>query len=263
MLLFPEIDPVAFSIAGIRFHWYGIMYMIGFFALLVLGQRRARNPDFGMQPQWVGDIIFYSVFGTIIGGRLGYILFYNFDVFLNDWSVVFRIWEGGMSFHGGLIGVLCAVYLFARKHQQSTLRILDFYAPMVPIGLGAGRFGNFINGELWGRPSELPWSMVFPHVDQLPRHPSQLYEMLTEGLLLFIILWLYSQKPKPLGMMSGLFLLLYSVFRFMIEFTRQPDLHIGFIAGEWLTMGQLLSAIFFIAGCILIYFSRQRSRVSL
>ena len=252
MLHYPYIDPVAFSIGGIKFYWYGMMYVIGFLSFLVLGNRRAANPIYGIKQEHISDIMFYGILGTVIGGRLGYVFFYNFEYLLNDWALVFRVWEGGMSFHGGLIGVVLSLWIFARRYGYEFLRITDFVAPMVPIGIAAGRIGNFINGELWGRPSDWPWAMVFSKVDSLPRHPSQLYEALLEGVVLFILLWIYSSKKRSLGVVSGLFAVAYAVLRFIAEFAREPDFHIGFVWG-WMTMGQLFSIPLFVLGLIFIY----------
>ena len=259
MLRFPDIDPIAFSVGGLHFYWYGLMYVTGFLAFLVLGRYRAYRRTSDVDPTWVGDMMFYGVLGTVLGGRLGYILLYNTELFVRDWTVLFRIWEGGMSFHGGLVGVAAALWLFSRRRRQSFVKIADFVVPMVPIGLGAGRLGNFINGELWGRPSDLPWAMVFPHVDAQPRHPSQLYEFALEGVLLFVVLWIYTMKPRPSGMAAGLFCVLYALFRFGVEFVREPDRHIGFIGWDWITMGHLLSVPLFIVGLVLMLFSRHRS----
>ncbi len=261
MLQYPDIDPVAFSIAGVKVHWYGLMYLLGFVIFMLLGRVRARDGRFGITSRDVDDLLFYGVFGVILGGRLGYILFYDFERFLYDPSVVFMVWEGGMSFHGGLLGVLTALWLFARKRRMPLLQVTDFIAPLVPLGLGAGRLGNFINGELWGRVSDAPWAMVFAHVDALPRHPTQLYELLIEGVLLFAVMWIYSSKPRMLGAVSGLFALLYALGRIGVEFLREPDAHLGFVAWDWLTMGQLLSLPLLLAGAWLLYHSRHHRRM--
>lgn len=249
----PWIDPVALSLGPVDIHWYGLMYLLGFGAAWWLGRLRARTTP-GWDPASIGDMIFYGALGVVIGGRVGYILFYDLQSYLDAPLNVLKVWEGGMSFHGGLVGVLIAIWLFARKTDKRFFEVGDFVAPLVPIGIGAGRIGNFINGELWGRVSDLPWAMVFadPRAGGLPRHPSQLYEAFLEGLVLFAILWLYSRKPRPTMSVSGLFLLCYGVFRFAVEFTRMPDAHIGFIAGDWMTMGQLLSAPMILAGIALM-----------
>ncbi len=260
MLDYPAIDPVAFSVAGISVHWYGQIYMLGFAVFVLLGRVRARRSDFGMTPRSVDDLLFYGVLGVILGGRIGYIVFYNFERFAHEPWVIFMIWEGGMSFHGGLLGVLVALWLFAREHRMSFLQVTDFVVPLVPLGLGAGRLGNFINGELWGRVSEVPWAMVFPHAGALPRHPTQLYELLIEGVLLFAVLWVYSSKPRALGAVTGLFALLYALGRIGVEFVREPDAHLGFIAWDWLTMGQLLSLPLLLAGAWLLHHSRRVAR---
>ncbi len=253
MLNYPQIDPVAISLGPLKIHWYGIMYLIAFGAAWWLGRLRARRPGSGWTDEQISDLIFYGALGVVLGGRIGYTLFYNFSHFLSDPVSIFRIWEGGMSFHGGLLGVLVAMWLFGRKYRHSFFELTDFIAPLVPIGLATGRLGNFINGELWGQPTTLPWGMVFPGAGPLPRHPSQLYEMFLEGIVLFIILWVYSSKPRPRMAVSGVFALGYGVFRFAVEFVRQPDEHLGFIAFGWLTQGQLLSAPLIVLGMVLLW----------
>lgn len=239
MLTYPNIDPIALQLGPISIHWYGIMYMLAFASAWWLAMRRAPIASFSKEQ--VSDIIFYGAIGVVLGGRIGYILFYQFGAFIKEPSMILRVWEGGMSFHGGLIGVILAVIFCARRQQRSFASIMDFVAPIVPLGLGAGRLGNFIGGELWGRPTELPWGMVFPHVDQLARHPSQLYQFALEGIFLFILVWLYSAKPRASLQVSGMFLLGYGGQRLVVEFARQPDAHLNFIAFGWLTQGQLLS----------------------
>lgn len=242
MINYPQIDPVALSLGPIQVHWYGLMYLVGFMGAWWLCLRRAKQPNSGWTPQQVSDFIFYGALGVILGGRIGYVLFYDFSNFIAaPWRIVL-LNQGGMSFHGGALGVLAAIAIFARKTNKRFLAAMDFGVPMVPIGLGAGRIGNFINGELWGRATEVSWGMVFPaDVLQLTRHPSQLYQALTEGLLLFVVLWLYSRHPRPMGAVTGLFGVGYGISRFTTEFFREPDAHIGYIAFDWLTMGQLLS----------------------
>jgi phosphatidylglycerol---prolipoprotein diacylglyceryl transferase len=256
----PQIDPVALSLGPIDIHWYGLMYLLGFGAAWWLGRVRAQSTP-GWDPRQIGDMIFYGAIGVVLGGRLGYILFYDLQSYLDAPLNALKLWEGGMSFHGGLIGVLVAIALFARRHEKRFFEVGDFVAPLIPIGLGAGRIGNFINGELWGRVSDLPWAMVFadPRAGGLARHPSQLYEAFLEGLVLFVILWLYSARPRPMMSVSGLFLLCYGVFRFAVEFTRMPDVHLGFIAGDWLTMGQLLSLPMIVAGAVLMFLALRHS----
>jgi phosphatidylglycerol:prolipoprotein diacylglycerol transferase len=259
MLTYPDISPVAISLGPVAIHWYGLTYLFGFVAVWVLGRLRARRPGSGWESEEIADMLFYGALGVILGGRVGYMFFYHFDLLLDDPLALFRIWQGGMSFHGGMLGVLLAMWLYGRKTGRSFFQVTDFMAPFVPIGLGAGRIGNFINGELWGRPTDLPWGMVFPFVDNQPRHPSMLYEAFLEGLVLFIILWVYSAKPRPLRAVSGAFLLGYGVFRFGVEFVRQPDAHIGFLAFGWLTEGQLLSAPMILFGIYLLI-AAYRSR---
>jgi phosphatidylglycerol:prolipoprotein diacylglycerol transferase len=241
MLTYPQIDPVAISLGPVQVHWYGLMYLVGFLGFWWLGKRRARRADSPVSPEQVGDMLFYGALGVVLGGRIGYVLFYNFPAFVDDPLMLFRVWQGGMSFHGGLLGVLLVAWLVGRKYDVGFWRITDFVAPMIPIGLGAGRIGNFLNGELWGRVTDLPWAMAFPGAGPDPRHPSQLYQALLEGLAMFVILWAFSSRPRPLRAVSGLFLILYGLFRFAVEFVREPDAHLGFIAFGWLTMGQLLT----------------------
>jgi phosphatidylglycerol---prolipoprotein diacylglyceryl transferase len=242
MIEYPSIDPIAFSLGPLSVHWYGIMYLIGFAGAYYLGMTRAKQPNSGWIQEQVSDVIFYGALGVILGGRIGYILFYQFNSFIEDPLVLLRIWQGGMSFHGGLIGVVIAMLFFAHRQHKHLLEVTDFIAPLVPIGLGAGRIGNFIGAELWGKPTDVSWAMIFPTDPlQLARHPSQLYQFALEGLLLFVILWFYSQRQKPRYSVSGMFLVCYGVFRILVEFFRQPDAHIGYLAFDWLTQGQLLS----------------------
>ncbi|MGE4298987.1 MAG: prolipoprotein diacylglyceryl transferase [Desulfovibrionaceae bacterium] len=251
MLVYPRIDPVALSIGPLAIHWYGLMYMIGFATAWLLGRHRARKPGSGWTPQQVDDCITYCIAGLILGARFGYVLFYDLPVFLAHPLDIFAIWKGGMSFHGGLIGIIVCLLLFARKTGKNFFQIGDFLVPLAPPGLLAGRLGNFINGELWGRFTDLPWGMVFPGGGIYPRHPSQLYEALLEGVTLFCILWWYTARPRPTMAASGLFLFCYGLFRFTVEFARQPDIQLGFIAFGWLTMGQLLCLPMFLAGIAL------------
>lgn len=252
MLPYPHIDPVAFSLGPVKVHWYGLMYLVGFAAGWWLLRLRARRGE-AWKPVQIDDLLFYGALGVVLGGRIGYVLFYNFSAFLADPLMLMRIWEGGMSFHGGLLGVLIALWLYARREKRQWLAVVDFLVPVVPIGLGAGRIGNFINAELWGRVTDVPWAMVFPGAGPLPRHPSMLYEFFLEGVVLFIILWLYARKPRPLGAISGLFAIFYGVFRFLVEFVREPDAHIGYLAFGWVTMGQVLSLPLILVGVFLLW----------
>lgn len=260
MLIHPNFDPIAFSLGPLQIRWYGLMYLFGFIAGWALGRYRAAQPSAPWQREQVDDLVFYIALGVIFGGRIGYILFYKFNAFLDNPALLFKVWEGGMSFHGGLLGVLLAMVFFARKHNKHFFEVTDFIAPLITPGLFFGRIGNFINGELWGRVSDMPWAMVFLHpaAGELPRHPSQLYEAALEGLVLFLVLWVYSAKPRPPMAVSGLFLIGYGVFRFIIEFAREPDAHLGFIAFRWVTMGQLLSIPMIVAGIVLFLLAYQR-----
>lgn len=241
MLTAPDIDPVAISLGPLKIHWYGLMYVIGFLAGWWLGVLRARQPGSGWRATEVGDLVFYIALGAILGGRLGYVLFYNPGYYLRHPLEILFVWQGGMSFHGGLLGVAIVMWWYARRSRRPWLAVTDFIAPLAPVGLGAGRIGNFINQELWGKVTDLPWGMVFRNAGPFPRHPTQLYEFLLEGVILFAILWLYSARPRATGVVSGLFLLCYGVFRFLVEFVREPDAHIGYLAFGWVTMGQVLS----------------------
>ena len=259
MLQYPQIDPVAISLGPVQIHWYGLMYVVGLAAAWWLGRRRAHR--LGLSHDDIGDLIFYAAVGIILGGRLGYALFYGLDQLLANPLWLFRVWDGGMSFHGGLAGVLIAALLFARKHRLAFFQLTDFIAPLVPIGLGAGRLGNFINHELPGRISDVPWAMAFPPMMGLgpePRHPSALYEFTLEGVVLFVMLWWLSRRPRQRGLISGLFLVLYGAFRFAVEFVRLPDPQLGFIAFGWLTMGQLLTLPMLIAGLALVVWSMRQ-----
>jgi phosphatidylglycerol:prolipoprotein diacylglycerol transferase len=250
MLHYPDIDPVAFSLGPMAIHWYGLMYVFGIAgAWWVLSRRIRRRPDLNMSSTQLADITFYAVLGVILGGRLGYVLFYNFPAFLAEPTLILRIWQGGMSFHGGLLGVTAALGIYAWRHRRNLLDLTDFVAPVVPIGLGLGRIGNFINGELWGKPTDSVFGMV---VDGVARHPSQLYQAFLEGVALFAVLYWYSSKPRARMSITGLFLLLYGIFRFMVEFVRLPDAHIGYLAWNWLTMGQVLSTPMILGGLLLL-----------
>ncbi|MDX1597140.1 MAG: prolipoprotein diacylglyceryl transferase [Marinobacter sp.] len=259
MLQHPQFDPVAISLGPLKIHWYGLTYLVGFIAGWWLGRIRARKPWSPLNEEQVGDMLFYIALGVILGGRFGYVVFYNFDTFIADPLWLLRVWEGGMSFHGGLLGVMFAMWWYGRKVGSGFWRMADFVAPLVPIGLGAGRIGNFINGELWGKPTDVPWGMVFPQApDALARHPSQLYQFALEGVVFFIILWWFSSKPRPRMAVSGLFLACYGVFRFLVEFVRQPDAQIGYLAFDWLTMGQVLSFPMIVAGAGLMLIAYRR-----
>lgn len=252
MLTHPDIDPVAIELGPLEIRWYGLMYLVGFALAWWLAHRHARRLGLDWIRGRIDDLVFWGAIGAIAGGRLGYILFYRFEAWLQDPLMLVRVWEGGMSFHGGLIGVILVMLWFARRQGVSMLVVTDFVAPLTPLGLAAGRLGNFINGELWGRVSDVPWAMVFPAAGPRPRHPSQLYELALEGIALFVLLWWFSARPRPAGTVSGLFLVGYGAFRFIAEFAREPDRHLGTIAFDWLTMGQLLSLPMLIGGAALM-----------
>lgn len=255
-----NIDPIAVKIGPLPVHWYGVMYLIGFLGAWRLGRLRALRPGAVFTVEQIGDLIFYGAMGVMLGGRIGYVLIYDLANFLHEPALLFRIWEGGMSFHGGLLGVCAAMWLYARKINKGFFSAADFIAPLVPVGLCAGRIGNFINGELWGKPTLLPWGMVFPAAGNMPRHPTMLYEAVLEGPVLFALLWLYSSRQRPAGAVSGLFLIGYGSFRFLVEFVRLPDAQLGYLAFNWLTMGQVLSAPMVLAGAWLLANSSRRVR---
>lgn len=249
MLVHPQFDPVALQLGPVAIRWYGLMYLAAFIGFLVLGGRRLARPQFaqatGMNRRDLEDLLFYGALGVVLGGRLGYVLFYKPGYYASHPLEVFSVWQGGMSFHGGLLGVIFAVWLQCRLRGREFWRTIDFVAPLVPLGLAFGRLGNFVNGELWGRVTSLPWGMVFPQAgDGLPRHPSQLYEFAGEGLLLFALLWWYSSRPRPVRAVSGMFLLGYGTMRFLAEFAREPDsflgtLSLGMTMGQWLCLPML------------------------
>ncbi|MCS6765762.1 MAG: prolipoprotein diacylglyceryl transferase [Candidatus Protistobacter heckmanni] len=253
MLIHPQFDPVALQIGPLAVRWYGLMYLIGFGFFLWLGRIRIRQPQYaaaGWTARDLDDMLMFGVFGVILGGRLGYVLFYKLGDYLAHPASIFHVWEGGMSFHGGFLGLLAAVALFARLRGRGFLEITDLIAPLIPAGLAAGRLGNFINGELWGRPTDVPWAMIFPQAgDNLPRHPSQLYQFAGEGLVLLVLLWLYARKPRPLGAVSGMFLIGYGCLRFLAEFAREPDNFLGLLAlgmsmGQWLSLPMVLLGVY-------------------
>ncbi|MCY4178134.1 MAG: prolipoprotein diacylglyceryl transferase [Endozoicomonadaceae bacterium] len=265
MLTYPIIDPVLLQIGPLSVHWYGTMYLLGFLLAWVLGRYRCRHSGGQWDEKKMGDMVFYGAIGVIAGGRIGYVLFYNFTYYLHHPEMIFALWDGGMSFHGGFAGVILVLFFYRKKLNKSWLQMTDFSAPLVPLGLAAGRIGNFINGELWGRVTDVPWAMVFPQDPlQLPRHPSQLYEFFFEGIVLFVILWFFSKKTRPTGAVSALFLIGYGTARFVIEFFRQPDEQLSFIAFGWMTRGQELSLPMVILGIgmlLFIYSCKQKQSV--
>ncbi|MBF0127221.1 MAG: prolipoprotein diacylglyceryl transferase [Magnetococcales bacterium] len=257
MIVFPQIDPVLLQIGPVAIRWYGLMYtltfVLGWPLLKLLARRQAMN----LSPEGVADLMMFTLLGVILGGRMGYILFYHFDYYFSNPLAMFRVWEGGMSFHGGLLGVLLAGYLFGRRQGIPFLALGDLLATVTPVGLFLGRIGNFINGELWGRPTELPWGVVFPGAGPLPRHPSQLYEAALEGFFLFVLLWWLGRVPRGSGFLGGVFLTGYAICRLLVELVREPDAHLG-ILSLGLTMGQWLSLPMLVLGLGLILFSRPR-----
>ena len=263
MLVHPNFDPIAVQFGPIAVRWYGLMYLAAFALFYVLGRYRLRKPLFskqsGLSPVMLEDLLFWGAIGVVIGGRLGYVLFYKPAEYLAQPLEILAVWQGGMSFHGGLAGVIVALWLYCRRRGLRYWGVMDFVAPLVPLGLAAGRLGNFINGELWGRPTDLPWAMVFPQAgDGIGRHPSQLYQFAGEGLALFLLLWWFSARPRPAGMVSGAFLAGYAVFRFLAEFARQPDAFLG-VLSLGLSMGQWLCVPMLLAGLALMAWSAKRA----
>ncbi len=258
-MYYHDLNPILIQIGPLKVHWYGMMYLVAFALGWWLGRLRAAKPGSGWKPEQMGDLLFYCALGAVLGGRIGYTFFYNLPVFLANPLEIFYIWRGGMSFHGGLIGVLVAVWLFGRRQRKGFWEIVDFIAPLVPLGLGAGRIGNFINGELWGAPTDGSWGVVFP-ADPLgvPRQPTQLYEAGLEGLALFLILWWFTSKPRPTMAPAGLFALGYGMFRFAVEFVREPDAQLGYLAWGWVTMGQVLSTPLILTGVVLLVLAYRR-----
>ena len=281
MTILHDIDPIALHLGPVQVHWYGVMYMLGFIAAWLLGRRRIRAGRLpGVNEQGFGDLLFYGMLGVVLGGRIGYILFYAFGDFLQNPLMVFRIWEGGMSFHGGLLGVMAGVWLWCRRQNLHFMDAMDFVAPLTPLGLGFGRLGNYIGGELWGKPTGEGWGVIFPRglpqpydamsmpqlqalhaqgaLDAFARHPSQLYQAVLEGVVMASILWWYSRRPRPRYAVGGLFALLYGLFRFLVEFVREPDAQLGYLAFGWLTMGQVLSLPLIALGLFWLAWSRRQ-----
>lgn len=258
MFVRPDFDPIALSIGPLAVHWYGLMYLLSFLVGWTMATVRIRQPHIHWNRDEVSDFLFYVVLGVVLGGRLGYVVLYQPDLFVHHpWEIAY-IWQGGMSFHGGMLGVFLASWLFGHKTGHRFFEITDFVAPMIPIGLFFGRIANFINGELTGRAADVPWAMIYPHVDMQPRHPSELYEASLEGLVLFAILWIYAAKPRPRMAVSGLFLIGYGCFRFFCEFFRQPDAFAGFVALGWMTLGQVYSAPMVVGGIGLMIWAYKR-----
>jgi phosphatidylglycerol---prolipoprotein diacylglyceryl transferase len=264
MLTYPHINPIAFSLGPVKVHWYGIMYLIGFVGAWLLARYRARRPGSTWTALDIDDLIFYCACGVILGGRIGWCIFYGHDVIAQSLLNVFRIWDGGMSFHGGMMGVFFAVLIFAKVKRKNFADVLDFVAPLPGLGLMCGRIGNFINGELWGKPTTLPWGFGVPGPDGVlvSRHPSQLYEATLEGLVLFLIVLWYTNKPRPRLAPTGLFLLVYGCARFAVEWVRLPDENIGYLVGDWLTMGMLLTIPMILAGAIMMIVAYRRHQPS-
>ncbi len=258
MIRYPHINPIAFRIGRLKVHWYGIMYLLGFSAGWGLARYRASRPASTWKGVEVDDLIFYCMLGVILGGRIGYVLFYGMTFWTrqNPWYPI-EVWDGGMSFHGGLLGVIVAMTLFAIRRGRSAADVFDFTAPLPALGLFFGRMGNFFNGELWGKPTTLPWGFLYHGV---VRQPSQLYEGFLEGIVLFTVMWLFTVKPKPRLAASGLFLVLYGTFRFSVEFVRLPDPQLGYLAWGWLTMGQVLSFPMIVIGVVLLIYA-YRARI--
>jgi len=257
---FPKIDPVFFRLGPLELRWYGLMYVISFILAYLLISRNAAKKNIALSKDDVADLIFYIALGVILGGRIGYVLFYNLSYYIDNPLKIFAVWEGGMSFHGGLLGTIATSFYFARKKRIAFFRLVDLCVPVVPVGLGLGRLGNFINGELYGRVTSVPWGMVFPGGGVHPRHPSQLYEAVLEGPVLFTVLWLVQRKKNlPVGIVFWCFFALYGLFRFLVEFTREPDEQLGYILSRF-SMGQILSFPMFLLGVfmILVLWSRGK-----
>ena len=254
-----NINPILIDLGPIRVSWYGLMYVFGFLASYLLVRYQLKKKDFGISRLEVENLFFYLILGLIIGARLGYVLFYDLKMYLADPFEIFAVWHGGMSFHGGLIGVLIVGILFSRKNKKSFWKIADLFIVTVPIGLGLGRIGNFINGELYGRVTQVPWGMIFPHGGPLPRHPSELYESGLEGGVLFLILWFLKDRKLPEGGLLAVFLSFYGLFRFAVEFFREPDPQLGFILGPF-TMGQVLSSFMIVGGVVLFLCLKGRKQ---
>ena len=258
MLNYPEIDPVIFSIGFLKIRWYGLMYLTGFVIAIMLAKIRIKKSWSPIKSSEVDDLIFYCMLGVILGGRLGYVIFYGWHQLILDPLYIFRIMEGGMSFHGGLIGVIAALWLYGRKIDKDMITMMDFVAPIVPLGLGFGRIGNFINGELWGKPTNVAWSFK---VNGVSLHATQLYEAFLEGLVLFLILWIFTDKERPKMQSSAVFLIGYGVFRFFIEFYRVPDAHLNYLAFGWVTMGQILTAPMIIIGMTMFILANNKEKI--
>jgi len=254
-----DFNPIMIDLGPIKVSWYGLMYVLGFFASYLLVRFQMKRKDFGVSKLDIENLYFYLILGLIVGARLGYFLFYDLKMYLEDPLEIFAIWHGGMSFHGGLIGVLIVGILFAWKNKKSFWKIADLIIVTVPIGLGLGRIGNFINGELYGRGTEAPWGMIFPKGGPLPRHPSQLYESALEGGVLFLVLWFLRNRNLPEGTLLAIFLGLYGVFRFVVEFFREPDVQLGFVIGPF-TMGQILTTFMILGSIVLIFYLKGRER---
>ncbi len=256
MLSYPQFSPDVFSIGPFAVRWYGFMYLLGFLSAWFLGRYRAAATGVFSKSQF-DEVLTFGIMGVVLGGRLGYVIFYHPGYYAANPLEIFQLWHGGMSFHGGLLGVILAQWLAGRRYGKSFFQTIDFMAPLVPPGLFFGRLGNFINSELWGKVTDAPWGMVFPKAGPLPRHPSQLYEAALEGLLLFIILWAYSSKPRPSMAVSGVFALGYGVFRCFVEVFRQPDAHLGYLAFGFVTMGMVLCLPLILLGITLLLLAHR------